>query len=176
MLTLCSEHLSKEAAKDVFVLTYDRMRRFEGAWHMEVKPLFPSYLFFDSEDGELLEGELSRIPFGRNGIIKISQNLEPFLKCLYRGSRHLQMSTGVIQDGVPQITAGPLKGMEQSICKIDRHRRLARLTVPVGQRRAGLQMQKAAYRQDFGYITAGLEITKKNMQTEVRNTSRSIGT
>ena len=45
-LALCRKHLSKEAAKDVFVLTYDRMRRYEGAWHMEKRLVFSQQSLF----------------------------------------------------------------------------------------------------------------------------------
>lgn len=173
MLTLCNKYLAKEAANDIFVLTYERMRRFEGAWHTEVKMLFPSYIFLDSGDEALLEAELGRISFEKYGIVRMTRDLrridwdvENFLKCLYGNRRHLKMSKGVIQDGIPKITAGPLRGMEQSISKIDRHRRLARLTVPLGQRADGYKRQDVC-RREFGYITAGLEITSCSRKTDM---------
>ena len=137
-LALCRKHLSKEAAKDVFVLTYDRMRRYEGAWHMEKRLVFPSYIVVDKR----------RMPVG--------EEAEHFLRFLYGDCHHLKMSQGVIRDGIPQVTAGPLKGFEQRICRIDRHRRLAELSIPMGQPQQEKQMA--------GNITAGLEITEKRMQ------------
>ncbi len=152
-LALCRKHLSKEAAKDVFVLTYDRMRRYEGAWHMEKRLVFPSYIVVDSEDGALLAEEMGN---KGKGMMPVGEEAEHFLRFLYGDCHHLKMSQGVIRDGIPQVTAGPLKGFEQRICRIDRHRRLAELSIPMGQPQQEKQMA--------GNITAGLEITEKRMQ------------
>ena len=72
---------------------------------------------------------------------------EQVLKILCGREHHLQMSRGIIDKGIPHITEGPLKGMESRICKIDRHKRLARITI--------------TKRQDYGWLPAGLEITEK---------------
>ena len=75
------------------------------------------------------------------------------------------MSHGVIKDGITRITEGPLKGMEQRIGRIDRHKRLAKLLLTVNrdQRRGKKQDPQEIGEQDFRYITAGLEITEKNV-------------
>ncbi len=80
-------------------------------------------------------------------LLCIEQAEEKFLKDLYGDSRHLMMSKGIVKGGFPKVTAGPLKGMEHKICRIDRHKRLAKLKMPTEQK--------------LGYITAGLEITEK---------------
>ncbi len=140
----------------MFLLTYDRMRRYEGAWHIEKRLLLPSYVFLESENEKLLIERLDRsreelYPLEKsekNGrLIRVGQEAEDFLKYLYRNTYHLQMSKGIILKGNPRITEGPLKGMEERICRIDRHKRLVKLAVP----------------QSISYITAGLEITKKSM-------------
>lgn len=178
MLILCRKYLSRPAVSDIFVLTYDRMRRYEGAWHMEKKLLFPSYVFLESEKGTLLSDEMSKfLPYafineaghsqricdtGENsGLIRMNEKAERFLKFLYGNQYHLEMSKGIIQNGMPRITAGPLKGMEQRILRIDRHKRLARLEMPVNRNLGRMQGSRTIKEYNLGYITAGLEITGK---------------
>ncbi len=147
---LCRKYLSSMAAKDIFVLTYDRMRRYGGTWHVEKKLLLPCCIFLESENVTLLLKELREreMEYKKGvGLLRIKKDEEKFLKVLYGGGRHLKMSKGVIKNGVPEVTAGPLKGMEQRICKIERHKRLAKLALST--------------EQGIGYITAGLEITEK---------------
>lgn len=150
MLALCKEQVSKTAMKDIFVLTYDRMRRYEGAWHMEQKVLFPSYIILESNDGVLLEEEIrnrSLLGPGRE-FSPISQDEENFLRRICGKKYHLKMSKGVIRQGVTTITDGPLRGMERLIDKIDRHKRMVRLRTPKGE--------------NIRYLPAGLEIVEKS--------------
>ena len=66
------------------------------------------------------------------------------------GNTHcISMSKGVIREGVTYVTEGPLKGKEQWIRKIDRHKRLALLD--------------AKFFPDISPIKAGLEITEKTL-------------
>ena len=48
-----------------------------------------------------------------------------------------------------QVTEGPLEGMEERICQINRHKRLARI--------------RASKSREAGYILAGLEIMEKSL-------------
>ncbi len=152
MKALCRESLSETTVKEVFIPTYDCMRRYRGAWHREKRHLFPSYVFLDSENEELLLEELqkSRVAIVRKkGLFPIDREEEKFLKKLCGESHHLQMSRGVLHKGKIQIMEGPLKGMESRICRIDRHKRLARVGVIMNQ--------------DCNSIPAGLEITEKTL-------------
>lgn len=137
---------------------------------MEEKLLFPSYILFDSEDGVRLAKEIGRLGFqgdgiGRRGVglVRVNQDAEKLLKRLYGKRRHMEMSKGIIRNGIPQVTAGPLKGMEQRICMIDRHKRLAKLAVPTRQGMGVPDGRRKRYKQEFGFITAGLEITEKHI-------------
>jgi transcriptional antiterminator NusG len=151
------------------------MRRYEGAWHTEKRLLFPSYVFLESENRTLLLEELRergmeafflkelgerrrnlfpakkpvKSEAAKKGIplLCIKQAEERFLKDLYGDSRNLKMSRGIVKNGVTQVTAGPLKGLEKRICRIERHKRLVKLKMPT--------------EQSIGYIMAGLEITEK---------------
>ena len=151
-MALCREDLSAIAVKDVFVPTYDCMRRYGGAWHREKRRLFPSYVFLDSENEELLLEEFrkSTVTAGRKKcMFSIGREEEEFLKKLCGESHHLNMSRGVIRKGSTQIMEGPLKGMESRIRRIDRHKRLARVEIMM--------------RRGCHTFPAGLEITEKTL-------------
>lgn len=149
-MALCKKTLSSKAMQDVFILTYDYLRRYEGAWHLERRLMFPEYVFLESKNKNILLMELKKCGITAeqgNRLIRLDQEEEQFLKILCGKEHHLQMSRGIICKGVAHITEGPLKGMESRICKIDRHKRLARITMT---RRLG-----------GGSLPAGLEITEK---------------
>lgn len=150
IMTLCRERLSDAAVKDAFILTYDRMLRYAGAWHMERRLLFPSYVFLESSHEETLFRKIQEcncIAGQKNQLDKVGYEEERFLKRLCGEGRHLKMSRGIIRKGTTKITEGPLKGMENRIRRIDRHKRLARV--------------ETALRPDGHFILAGLEITEK---------------
>ena len=150
VLLLCKERLSQRALLDAFILTYDRMCRYKGAWHLEQKLLFPASVFLESENAQTLSRELMEcvdLAKGRNCLIPLNLEEKDFLKSLCGDERHLRISRGIIRKGITKITEGPLMGLENRICKIDRHKRLAKIATTM--------------RQNNHYITAGLEITEK---------------
>lgn len=150
MLANCKKYLPSKAFRDMFVLTYDRMRKYEGTWHLERRPLFPGHVFLESEDKDILSeglgtsGMISRL-WGH--MVLVGRREEEFLKELCGEAHHLEMSRGIIQKGNTRITEGPLKGREDQICGIDRHKRLARIEIRM--------------KPDHHFIPAGLEITEK---------------
>ncbi len=148
----CKEYFSDSALRDVFVPTYDRMRRYRGAWHLEKKLIFPANVLLEIVNEDLLKEELNQIRdvFGKClSVLKMDPEDEKMLWTLFGEKRHIEMSRGVIRNGVVLVTDGPLKGMESQICKIDRHKRLARLCSPKGRY--------------VRYISAGLEIVEKSV-------------
>jgi len=137
---------------DAFILTYDRMIRYRGTWHMERKLIFPASVFLESENEEVLRAELNlcRSAAGQvQAILRMEPEEEQFLRYLCGRKKHIEMSRGVIRKGITQVTEGPLMGVEAQICKIDRHKRLARLCT--------------SKRQNPRYIPAGLEIVEKSI-------------
>ena len=119
---------------------------------MEKKLIFPAYVMLESENESILRDELAQYK-GISGkvqtVLDINPKEEKILRILCGKRNHIGMSRGVIRSGVTQVTEGPLKGMEARICKIDRHKRLAKLRVQEGQ--------------DSRYIPAGLEIVEKSI-------------
>ena len=149
MMALCKNKLSPKVVRNVFVFTYDRLRRYEGAWHLERKLLFPAHVFLESENEDSLLRELKKCSVTakqENPLVRINKEEEQFLRILCGRNYHLKMSRGIICNGVAHITEGPLKGLESRICKINRHKRLAQITTTIWQ--------------DYRLIPAGLEITE----------------
>lgn len=125
ILDSCRALLSEKSLTDAFVLTYDRMRRYQGDWHLEKRILFPERVFLESKDEKALKDELrqcQRIVEQKASLIQIGNQDEAFLRGLCGKEKHLKMSRGVIQKGDTRVTEGPLKGNENHIGKIDRHR------------------------------------------------------
>ena len=60
LMDLCKATLSEQAATCVFTFTYDRMKRYQGEWHLERSYSFPDYFFIESSNGEQLEKEMNR--------------------------------------------------------------------------------------------------------------------
>ncbi len=153
ILTICRKNLSSEALSGIFILTYDRMRKYEGVWHLERQILFPGSVFLENGNEKLLckeLGQCSGIDGQENRLIRLGEAEENFLKGLCGEEHHLEMSRGVIRKGVPKITEGPLRGRESMICRIDRHKRLAKVRLDWQDRM-----------EELCFISAGLEITEK---------------
>ena len=112
--------------------TYDRMKRYQGQWHVEQGIAFPDIIFLESEDPDTLEQELhDKCPDSR--MIRLSSEQKGLLTQLLGEEKHMSLSKGHIRQGQTHVTQGPLQGKEDLIRKIDRHKRLARLEVPAGE-------------------------------------------
>lgn len=148
--------LSEEEKKKVFVPTYDCMKKYQGSWHMEQKPIFADCLVIDCKDKKELQDTLTGQQWPQvlaEDIISGAKALQPeqeaFLKGLMQpDTKRITMSTGYIKDGITYVTEGPLLGREKFIRKIDRHKRLAWLMIPAGN--------------SLWKMSAGLEIVSKN--------------
>lgn len=154
MLYACRQHLTREALEDAFIFTYDRMRRYNGTWHLERQPLFPHYLFLESRNEEKLKEELGRysrvfsVLESDGKLVRVEPEEEKLLKMLCGDGHHSEISRGFIRSGQTIVTEGPLKGRENLIWKIDRHKRVAWVGVPsIGR---------------FREMQVGLEIVSKS--------------
>lgn len=170
-MTICREKFSQRALKHAFVLTYDKMRRYEGIWHLERKLLFQECVFLESENEEALSKELmygndfNGITGWKNCLLRVGQEEEDLLRGLCGKEGHLEMYRGIICKGVPRITEGPLRGMENRIRRIDRHKRLASVEIVGKKDEVKLRRQQIAtdtkMKPEYRCIPAGLEITEK---------------
>ena len=154
ILTILRKNISPEAFHDIFILTYDRMRKYMGAWHLERQLLYPGNIILETNNKANLLRELKNcreMNMQEKQLSRMDEREEALLKRLCGENHHLEMSRGVITRGSTQVTEGPLKGMEHRIRRIDRHKRLA--SVELAEKPEA----------ELGYIPAGLEITDKNI-------------
>ena len=151
----CKQHLARNVLDDAFVFTYERMKKKLGQWHTETLQMFPDYVFLETEhEEELSEGlkpyqSIVEILADSDALLRVNPEEEAFLKYLCGKNHHLSMSRGYIRNGITHVVEGPLKGMENRIRKIDRHKRIARIEAPIHYTKAES-------------ILAGLEIVEKN--------------
>lgn len=139
---------------EIFLITFEKMKRYKGSWHCQDELLFQGYVFADVENREQLEKasrDAAVFRFFDSGeySLCLKDAEKSFLKDVGGEEHRIAMSKGYIRDGITFVTEGPLCGKECRIRKIDRHKRMARIDSPLQCfQRQGLWM--------------GLEITAKN--------------
>lgn len=148
----CSKMVMFEEINEVVFFQYERMMRYAGRWHLEKRALLPGCIFLSGlkrmdlkerrKDDENTESNrkvpVSLFPCGI-----------PYVRELCQEGDVIGMSQGIIREGKPLVMSGPLKGRENLIRKIDRHKRVAVIEIPFGE--------------DIRRVTIGLEIYGKQM-------------
>lgn len=109
-----------EGIGEIICFQYQRMLRYGGRWHLENRTALPGYIFLS--DSKTVASP-SMIP------CHIS-----CLKELCSEGNLIGMSQGIIKNGIPIVTQGPLKGREHLIRKIDRHKRTAEIEIRLAGR------------------------------------------
>lgn len=160
IMASCRQTIPDSILQDIFVFTCDRMKRYQGSWHIEKTSMFPDYVFLETGNIRALSECLE--PYREftcvledeaeyHGLLRrVSPEEEIMLRRLGGPEHHLGISQGYISDGITHVTQGPLVGMERRIRKIDRHKRIAWIEYPAD----GAGGSRAPF-------TAGLEITSK---------------
>ena len=131
----CERTISPDILTRCYIPYYERMRRYEGAWHKEQKILLPGYLFLVSDRLEELYLNLKHV-IGLTKLIGTGRQVVPLteseielLRKLGNDTELIEMSQGIIEGKKTVILSGPLQGMEGCIRKIDRHKRIAYLEI-----------------------------------------------
>ena len=131
-----------DRADSILTFTCDRMRRYEGAWHLEEKTFLPDSFVVEEEEPTFLD-ELQQ----QQKVIPLKREGQTFLQEFCGSDHHIALSKGRIRNGKTEVLSGPLCGREHLISRIDRHKRLAQLNVP------GME--------PVGKLCVGLEILEK---------------
>lgn len=130
---LCNELIDKTLFVTCFVPKYNRMKRYLGAWHTNEEVLFPGYLFLQTEYIEQLFHALKYVPkltkiLGTGEeFVPLESSEEEVLKRLLNEEYVIEMSSGYIVGENVHIIDGPMNGLEGTIKKINRHKRIATL-------------------------------------------------
>jgi transcriptional antiterminator NusG len=128
-----------------FITTVERIIKLPGIVKIENYPLFLGYLFIDTdaEPVEFYSSTQEVRPYLTKIIRVLRQDLsfeillkpeeKQCLDALLNKERCLKVSKGYIEDSELHITEGPLKGKENIIRKIDRHKRKALIEIAGGR-------------------------------------------
>ena len=148
----CRKPGNLKGLEEIVCFQYQRMMRYGGRWHVERRAFLPGYIFLSGSKNMALNIQNRKGDMTENKDM-VEGYLRPCeLSCLKRlcpkGSL-IGMSRGLVCKGIPIVTSGPLKGQEQLIRRIDRHKRTAEIEMPFEG-----EMVKA---------TVGLEIYQKEI-------------
>ena len=150
---MCKVIVSDSEAHEFFIPEADRKKRKKGKWYNIRKPMFPGYVFISTENIEELYEELKGVPkltkvLGTDHTVTpISKAEESLIKRLTNKQHIAEISVGYIEGDRLIISEGPMMGMEAMVKKIDRHKRIAVLSITM-----------------FGNstdVTMGLEVLRK---------------
>lgn len=149
----CERVIDEEILVNCFLPYYEEQKKYQGAWHVRRKILFPGYVFLVSDHLEELFGKLKNV-IGLTKLIGTGREIVPLtdeevvlLQRLGKDDQVVEMSTGIIINGKVRVISGPLEDMEGYIKRIDRHKRKAVLEIEMFGRSVEMQ--------------AGLEIIEK---------------
>lgn len=150
VLQMCRTMLSEQC----FLPKYELKRKKDGQWVKVEKPLFPGYLFFASDNVEILVNGLKEVPEftkvlgdGQRPIALYTNEVE-FLQKYTNENKVLEMSCGFLEGDRLVVTDGPLKDYQGKIVRIDRHKRVAMLEIEFFSR--------------IVRMTVGLEVVRKD--------------
>lgn len=126
-----------------FVPKMKVVHRKAGESTLIVKPMFPGYLFIESEMNQTeliqkLREIQERMPkfmkllkVDKEGTSVLYPQEQAYLKSLLNEEMVMDHSIGIIEGDRTMIIEGPLMGMESKIIKIDRHKRRAVIEVMI---------------------------------------------
>ena len=142
----CRNVIGSEVLERCFIPYYEEKKRYKGRWHTQEKILFPGYVFMITDKIEELSLELRKV-IGLTKLLGTGKEIAPltsdeerWLLKLGGSKQKVEISEGIIEEGNLRITDGPLTGMEESIKRIDRHKRKAYLEVEMFGRMVEVQV------------------------------------
>ena len=150
---MCKRLIDRKHYNDIFVIRFDKAKRYYGTWHKEKKNMFPGYIFIDSDNPQQIYEHLKNVPeltkmLGRdkNEFMPVEAGKEAMFKAMVNDNYEIPLSVGVIEGDKVIVKEGPLSGMEGLIKKIDRHKRVVVLNAQMFEQdvdiRVGLEIKK----------------------------------
>ena len=133
----CQEYIDETAYHEMFIPMYKTKKHFKKEWHDVEKTLFPGYLFVDTDRIEaVMEGltkvhQYTRVLKDADVVSPITKEEQEFLSNMMDEHHIVRYSEGFLIGEKVCITSGPLKHYQGCIKTVDRHRRIAKLMIPV---------------------------------------------
>ena len=132
-LQLCKQRVSKEFYKEMFIPRYVAKKKFRGEWHSVKKKLFPGYFFVDTDRIDDVLNDMTKVQRmtkvlrDADQISPITADEQKYLSDMMDENHVVPVSFGLIIGSKIVVTEGALQDYQGKICKIDRHRRIAKL-------------------------------------------------
>lgn len=153
--------VDEDAYVKCFTPSYELKKRYSGEWKLHREVLFPGYAFVETKTPEKFAAQLQRVPemvrllssgeddAGNSNFIPLTDEEKTLISAFTGNEDHvMKMSEGIIEGQNVVVMKGPLMNQEFLVKKIDRHKRLAYLDVPICGRTVS--------------VKAGLEIVRKS--------------
>lgn len=150
---MCRMLIEKEILSEIFYPETEIMKRYQGTWHKERRPLFPGYLFAVTEQPDELYLRFKQVPkltklLGTDHVpVELSEEEVSLLRHILNPEYVAEVSEGILEGDRLIVHSGPLKGLEGMVKKINRHKRSATIRVDM----FGREIE----------MTLGLEVLKK---------------
>lgn len=154
-ISLCRAIIDPAILSDIYFPQTETMRKSRGEWVKRQTPLFPGYLFADTDEPDELRTLFRRVPKLTRLLgagtepIPLSAQETAWLDRILNPGHVAEFSTGIIVGDRLTVESGALKGMEGLIKRIDRHKRTVVLEVEMFGRKVR--------------TTLGLEVVSKIM-------------
>ena len=129
-IIMCRKIIAKEGER-LFMFHTEIEKKFHGEFQNISRPLFPGYVFFETNDATDFYLRLNQVPtitkVLRTGtvITPIKRSEEKFLKEIGGYDHIVRPSRGFIKGDKVIITEGSFKGWQGIFKYIDRHKRMA---------------------------------------------------
>ena len=152
-IKMCRVLIDEQILADVFYPETEIMRRYKGSWHKLRRPMFPGYIFAETEQVEELFfkfiwiPKLTKILGTALAPVALSEEEEAWLKRITNEDHVAEISIGIIEGDELIVNSGPLVGLEGTVKKINRHKRQAVVEVEMFHRKMEM--------------TLGLEVVEK---------------
>ena len=147
----CEKYVDGQAYQELFIPQYIAQKHFKKEWHDVKKTLFPGYLFVDTEDiGTVMEGlkkfrQYTKVLRDGELVSPITQEEQAFLSAMMDKDHIVKYSEGFLIGKTVCITQGPLRNYQGNIKNIDRHRRIAKIDVPIFGRMTPVELGFGAF-------------------------------
>lgn len=142
----CMHYIDNRYYKKMFIPQYIEKKHFKKEWHDVKKILFPGYLFVDTVRIEAVAEKLKKVSkytkLLKDGdtIAPITEEEKSFLEMMMDDEYVVRYSEGFIVGEKVCIISGPLKNCQGWIKKVDRHKRLAKMEIPIFGRRTPVEV------------------------------------
>ena len=142
----CVKYIDKNDYVEIFIPQYIEKKHYKKEWHDKKKVLFPGYLFIDTESTEpIIAGlkkvsQYTKILKAGDIISPITEKEQEFLSMMMDDEHIVQYSEGFLIGQEVCVISGPLKKCHGWIKKVDRHKRIAKLEIPIFGRRTPVEV------------------------------------